>query len=206
MWIFQISTRSKDYIFGQFPIVNIITRDRFEKLLEYFHANDRTQYNRNDPSQGKGFLVPPTFTIVADKCLEAYLPHKGCSVDEAMIAFRGRLGFRQYMSAKPTKYGIKLWVCTDSRYGFLNEFHAYVGKPPGERTRNRTWKKIILKLTRNLRVKIIMFSSITILTIWNFKRSFLQGDFLVVVQCEVTPNICQYLCYQTRVNAVNHQK
>ena len=37
---------SKDYLFGQFPIANIMTCDRFEKLSQYFHANDRTQYNR----------------------------------------------------------------------------------------------------------------------------------------------------------------
>ena len=70
-----------------------MTRDRFEKISQYFHANDHTQYNRNDPNHDKIFLVRPIFTIVADKCLDAYLPHKECSVDKAMIAFRGRLGF-----------------------------------------------------------------------------------------------------------------
>ena len=49
-----------------------------------------------------------------------------------MIAFRERLGFRQYMPAKPTKYGIKVWVHADSRSGFVNEFDVYVGKPPGK--------------------------------------------------------------------------
>ena len=67
-----------------------------------------TQYNRNDPNHDKIFLVWRIFTIVTDKCLEAYLPHKECSVDEAMVAFRSRLGFWQYMPAKPTKYGIKI--------------------------------------------------------------------------------------------------
>ena len=105
---------SKDYLFGKFPIANIPTCDRFEKISQYFHANDHTQYNRNDPNQDKIFLVRPIFTIVADKCLEAYLPHKECSVDETIIAFKGRLRFRQYMLAKLTKYGIKEWVCTDS--------------------------------------------------------------------------------------------
>ena len=141
---------SKDYLFGQFPIANVMTHDRFEKISQYFHANDCTQYNRNDPNHDKIFLVRPIFTIVADKCLEAYLPHKECSVDKAMIAFRGRLGFRQYMPAKPTKYGIKVWVRADSRSGFLNEFDVYVGKPPGKEREIGLGKKVVLKLTRNL--------------------------------------------------------
>ena len=130
-----------------------MTRDRFEKILQYFHANDCTQYNRNDPNHDKIFLVWPIFTIVADKCLEAYLPHKECSVDEAMIAFRGRLGFRQYMPAKLMKYGIKVWVHTDSRSGFVKEFDVYVGKPPGKEHEIGLVKKVVLKLTRNLNGK-----------------------------------------------------
>ena len=50
--------------------------------------------------------------------MAAYSPHREVTVDEAMIAFRGRLSFRQYLPAKPTKYGIKVWVREDSTNGF----------------------------------------------------------------------------------------
>ena len=43
-----------------------MTHDRFEKISQYFHANDHTQYDRNDPNHDKIFLVRPIFTIVAD--------------------------------------------------------------------------------------------------------------------------------------------
>ena len=87
---------------------------------------------RNDPNHDKIFLVWSIFTIVADKCLEAYLPYKECSVDEAMIAFRGRLGFPQHMPAKPTKYGIKVWVSADTRSRFVNDFDVYVANHLGK--------------------------------------------------------------------------
>lgn len=44
-------------------------------------------------------------------------PPKNLSVDEGMIASKGRLSFRQHMPAKPTKYGIKLWLAGDSANG-----------------------------------------------------------------------------------------
>ena len=53
----------------------------------------------------------------------------------AMIAFRVTLAFRQYMPAKPTKYGIKVWVRADSHNGYKNEFQVYVGRPAGQNTR-----------------------------------------------------------------------
>ena len=45
-----------------------------------------------------------------------------------MIAFKGRLSFRQYMPAKPTKYGIKVWLTADSSNGFVLNHKVYLGK------------------------------------------------------------------------------
>ena len=42
------------------------------------------------------------------KCLTNFSPSQNISVDEGMAAFWGWLSFRQYMPAKPTKYGIAL--------------------------------------------------------------------------------------------------
>ena len=43
-----------------------------------------------------------------------------------MIGFRGRLSFRQYMPAKPTKYGIKVWMVADSGNGYVLNFDVYL--------------------------------------------------------------------------------
>ncbi len=36
------------------------------------------------------------------------------TIDEAMIPFKGRLRFKQYMKDKPTKWGIKVFVLADA--------------------------------------------------------------------------------------------
>ena len=87
------------------------------------------------------------------KCLKAYKPHKEVTVDEAMIAFRGRLSFRQYLPAKPTKYGIKVWVRADSNNGFVNEFQIYIGKPAGAQCEVGLGKRVVLDLTEKIRDK-----------------------------------------------------
>jgi hypothetical protein len=45
--------------------------------------------------------------------MNEYNPHREVSIDEAMIGFSGRLGFKQYVPLKPTKRGIKVWVRAD---------------------------------------------------------------------------------------------
>jgi len=48
-----------------------------------------------------------------------------------MIPFRGRFSFHQYMPAKPTKCGIKVWMVTDSSSGYVLNFDFYLGKEGG---------------------------------------------------------------------------
>ena len=68
-------------------------------------------------------LIRPLLSRVNNLRLKNYSPHHEFSIDEAMIKFRGRLGFRQYMPAKPTKYGSEL----TQHNGYINEFNVYVG-------------------------------------------------------------------------------
>ena len=76
------------------------------------------------------------------------------SVDEAMIANRGRLSFRQYIPSKPTKYGIKVWEACDARNGFCFDFDVYLGRPTGmEAWESALGRKTVLKLTEKLRDK-----------------------------------------------------
>ena len=34
---------AKDHPFGNFGISHVMTQDRFDKISQYFHANDRSQ-------------------------------------------------------------------------------------------------------------------------------------------------------------------
>jgi hypothetical protein len=65
---------------------------------------------------------------VNQKCLENYLPGRDQSIDEAMIAFRGRLSFKQYLPAKPIKFGIKVWMRASPASGYCHEFQVYTGR------------------------------------------------------------------------------
>ncbi|UYV61674.1 PSPC1 [Cordylochernes scorpioides] len=54
------------------------------------------------------------------KCSSLYTPGTNCTIDESLLNFRGRCGFKQYIPNKPAKYGIKVFVLADSAtYYFL---------------------------------------------------------------------------------------
>lgn len=141
---------SRDWLFGNFFIPNVITRDRFDKISQYLHCNDSTT---NPPAGQPGHdmlhHIRPVHDIVLQQCLNLYNPHRDQSVDEAMVKFRGRLSFKQYMPMKPVKHGIKVWCRADPSDGYLHEFQVYTGKTNGRSEAGLT-HRVVMDLTRRI--------------------------------------------------------
>lgn len=127
---------STDEFLGNPGIKKVMAKNRFEELSCYLRFNDSSKEPaRGDRDYDRLFKVRPVLDYVRNKCGENFLPSKNISVDEGMIGFRGRLSFRQYMPAKPTKYGIKVWMAADSSNGYVLNFDVYLGKEPNQRPR-----------------------------------------------------------------------
>ncbi|XP_052260325.1 piggyBac transposable element-derived protein 4-like [Dreissena polymorpha] len=110
-------------------ITNTMKCNRFQKLVQYFHVADwSTEPGRGEPGYDKLFKVRPVMESVSRTFQDIYTLNKEVSIDEAMIAFTGRLSFRQYMPAKPIKRGIKVWMRCDARTAFLARFEVYLGQ------------------------------------------------------------------------------
>jgi hypothetical protein len=104
-------------------IPRIFTRDRFESLLRCLHCVDNSQQctDTTSPLYDKIRKVRPVMDPFVKRSQELYNPEKFLTADEVMIAYRGHFSpIRQYIPAKPTRYGIKVWalVSNPSRYDF----------------------------------------------------------------------------------------
>ena len=93
--------------------------------------------------------IRPVLTAVQQTCVHNYSPHKECSVDEAMIKFKGWSTLKQYMPKKPIKRGIKVWVRTDSHTGYISQFYVYSGKDNDAMSEN-LGESVVVKLSRPL--------------------------------------------------------
>lgn len=66
----------------------------------------------------------PLLIDLSNKHSSVFLPgKKNLSIDEAMIGYERRLQFQQYMPAKRTKVGIKVWEVCESDTGYCVNFH-----------------------------------------------------------------------------------
>jgi hypothetical protein len=98
-------------------------RNRFQTILSNLRFVDHGRIDRED----RLYKVRPIITRVLKNIRESIYPDQPLAIDEAMIFWRGRLAFRQYISNKRHKYGIKLYELTTDD-GFILNIIIYVGK------------------------------------------------------------------------------
>ena len=82
-------------------IADVMSRNRFQKLSQYFHLNDNSKAKaKGEPGYDPLFKVRPLLDLVTNNSRAHYNPGKDISLDEAMIKFNGRLSFKQYIKGK----------------------------------------------------------------------------------------------------------
>jgi hypothetical protein len=133
-----------------FPIASKISRHRFMEIKRFLHfTNNDLLIPRGQAGFDKLGKVRPVLDAILKNCLEMMAPNKESAIDEAMIKYKGRSTLKQYMSKKPIKWGIKVWVRSDSRTGYVCQFHIYTGKEDDDMSTN-LGERVVMKLSRSL--------------------------------------------------------
>jgi len=106
------------------PYVNtIMPRNRFQLLLKFWHFA-----NNEDAIEGDRLhKLRNVCNALISRFQALYEPEKELSIDEAMVLFRGRLLFRQYLPGKRHKYGVKLYMLCEPS-GYTLNFLVYCGQ------------------------------------------------------------------------------
>ena len=120
---------STDELYSTPIFSQVMTRDRFLVLLKFWHFADNMDpsYDVRDPNRDKLHKVRPLIDMMRSRCKRVYAPGKYLSVDESLVLFKGRLGFKQYIRTKRARFGIKMYeICTSN--GVTLDFLVYCGR------------------------------------------------------------------------------
>lgn len=123
--------------------------NRFDSLLTSLHCNDNAKMpKKGDPGFDKLYKIRPYIELLKKIFQKYYRPSKEVSIDESMVKFKGRIGFKQYMPMKPVKRGFKIWVCADKE-GYVSNFEIYTGKQT-DKPETDLGKRVVLDMTKGL--------------------------------------------------------
>ena len=109
-------------------IADVMPLVRFQQIMKFIHLNDTEhQIGAKQPGYDPLYKGRKLLDIVTNKFEIEYNLNESVSVDEAIIPFKGRMSFKQYMKDKPVKHGIKVFVLADGKYDYIKKLQIYTG-------------------------------------------------------------------------------
>ena len=132
--------------------VAVMSRNRFQLLLENLHFVNNDEIDKND----KLAKIRPIVDIVRNQCIEVE-PEEDHRVDEHIIPSKTKFSsIRQYNPKRPKKWGFKNLVRAGSS-GIMYDFFIYEGKPTTNNGNDNTdydhlqkSAQVVAKLCQNL--------------------------------------------------------
>ncbi|XP_033111785.1 piggyBac transposable element-derived protein 4-like, partial [Anneissia japonica] len=140
---------SKQWLLNKPGFRSIMSRNRFNLLLRCVHLVDNDAAPaRDNPNYDKGFKVRFFMEHLMTNFQSAFYPSRNVSVDESVIAFKGRVSFKTYHPMKPHKRGMTVWTLADSRTGYVYNQNLYIGRgEDGPGATQRTVMKVCEPIT-----------------------------------------------------------
>lgn len=161
-------------------VSNVMPLNRYKKIIENVHCNDNNNiFAKSHPKNDKLHKLRPLIDMLNANLGKVYKPSSFYTIDESMIAFKGRCVLKQYMPMKPIKRGYKVWCLADSTTGFIIAFIIYTGKE--EVVLNSTLgERVVLNFAANIRPGSIVvvdnfFTSVSLLENLREKNIFACG-------------------------------
>jgi len=127
---------------------------RFEIISQCLHVSDREkEIAKGNEGYDKLAKVRPLIQSLSHSFPKYMHPSQHQSIDEGMIAFKGRVSYLQFCPFKPCRRGIKSYMRTHSKTGYLYQFEIYLGKKENPPTIHGVYFDVVSRLTESLHFK-----------------------------------------------------
>ncbi|KAK1125280.1 hypothetical protein K0M31_020471 [Melipona bicolor] len=111
---------SKDKLIRTESFEEIMSKDRYTLLLKILHFCDNN-IEHYDPIMKIRHILEKLKTCFKT----AFYPYEKLCIDESLLLFKGRCYFKQYILSKKSRFGIKSFVLSDSKTGYIQDLIVY---------------------------------------------------------------------------------
>ncbi|XP_054716931.1 piggyBac transposable element-derived protein 4-like [Uloborus diversus] len=107
----------------------IMTEKRYGLIMKFLHfENDSSNFNTSNHPNPKLRKIYDLHDKIVHRFKPVYIPEQNISIGESLIAFKGRLAWKQYIPSKRARFGIKLYQLCESQSFYIWNSVIYTGK------------------------------------------------------------------------------
>ncbi|GBN36326.1 PiggyBac transposable element-derived protein 4 [Araneus ventricosus] len=107
---------------------NVMNEKRYSLIMKFLHFQSSNDSEDESPSNNKLKKIGKFHSMLMQRFQSTYIPKQDISIDESLIGYKGRLGWKQYIPTKRSRFGVKLFQLCESESGYIWNSIIYTGK------------------------------------------------------------------------------
>ncbi|GBN57250.1 PiggyBac transposable element-derived protein 4 [Araneus ventricosus] len=97
----------------------LMSEKRFSIIMKFLHfTNNETIDLETHPQPGLRKIYE-VYDAINRKFKSSYVPERNVSVDDSLLLYKGRLGYKQYLPKKRARFGAKFYQLCESSMVYL---------------------------------------------------------------------------------------
>ncbi|XP_068122125.1 piggyBac transposable element-derived protein 4-like [Hyperolius riggenbachi] len=106
----------------------VMSEYRFGLIMKFLHFADNTAFDESTHPAPKLKKIWEVHQLVMENFRNTYVPQRDISVNESLMAFKGRLSWIQYIASKRARFGVKSYTLCESATGYIWNSVLYTRK------------------------------------------------------------------------------
>ncbi|XP_068089543.1 piggyBac transposable element-derived protein 4-like [Hyperolius riggenbachi] len=106
----------------------IMPEYRFSLIMKFLHFANNDEYDEHTHPAPKLRKIWDVYQLIQRSFRDSYVPERDVSVDESLMAYKGRLSWIQYIASKRARFGLKSYRLCESSSGYIWNSVMYTGK------------------------------------------------------------------------------
>ena len=106
----------------------VMSEYRFSLIMKNLHFANNEEFDEATHPAPKLKKIWEVCQMIVANFQRTYVPERDVSVDESLMAYKGRLSWIQYIASKRARFGIKFYMLCESSTGYIWNSVIYTGK------------------------------------------------------------------------------
>ncbi|XP_068117048.1 piggyBac transposable element-derived protein 4-like [Hyperolius riggenbachi] len=107
---------------------SVMSEYKFSLIMKFLHFTNNEEYDENTHPAPKLRKIWDVSQLIMRNFKQTYVPERDISIDESLMAYKGRLSWIQYIASKRARFGIKSYRLCESSSGYIWNAVIYTGK------------------------------------------------------------------------------